>query len=468
MIADVEGRTTRRAYAKLTSNESARDFGSPMRSSSENQLRKSGRARNSVNYARFSGPDDNAMEVATPEQNQESHISPAQQTTQMAPSTPASSNSNKSTSMRNPQSRSTSRSTAPSIEKSGRPNLSWNAIVYEVLAIAKGPLTFTQLMQGIKSRYPFFKSSSQHKVLKSGLKNPLYFHEAFVKGEVINGKQTWGLLPGEFVDKKTGEVLTPQPRNPISSARRNEPVREMRHSSPVEPTPTVSHARHPRSSQPRFGREILNSPEIPDSQDAMPTTSIPQAADSRVAAEHESLIAWSTEAQEQVDTAIGTSANTSPKTDVSVHSPQPRLQGAHITGGPTSHTSLSKSPVTAGAEDQNIRKFISPIDREASAIAVQSNSLLQASQPPPPSTVPSTEESREEKSPDCPQLVATPISPVSAASPQCVPTLPEDGASTSQTSCVVPATPTPSATSIACTQMYVILSSALPVFLPFR
>ena len=188
-IADVEGRTTRRAYAKLTSNESPRDTGDLIRTSFRNQVRKSGRARNAVDYARLSTTEGNNHDAAGWEQSQLSDGSPAQAANQASPPTSASSISDRFMLMPNAASRSTSTSTATKTENLERPKQSWNAIVYEVLAIADGPLTFTQLMQGIRDLYPFFKSSIQEKVLKSGLKNPLYFHEAFIKGDIINGSK---------------------------------------------------------------------------------------------------------------------------------------------------------------------------------------------------------------------------------------------------------------------------------------
>lgn len=256
----------------MTSTKGAGDSGRVVDLASKNEVRKSGRARDAVDYARLSGSEDNAREIATPEQ--------------ISPSTSASSTANRSGPMPNRLSGSMSTSSAINTEQHERPKLSWNAIVYTVLATSETPLTPSQLMQGIKDRYPFFKSPSQDKVLESGVKNPLYFHEAFCKGEIINGKQTWGLRPGDWVDKKTGEVLTPRPRHTISSSIAPEQAHETEDRSPVDLAAKLSHSHSPRSSNPRFGREILNSPEIPDSQDAKATTSGHQEAEGPIATEH--------------------------------------------------------------------------------------------------------------------------------------------------------------------------------------
>ena len=414
-IADVEGRTTRRAYAKLTSGGSATDSGKSIGSSFEDHVRKSGRARNSRNHA------------ATVEQTGETNLSPARETNQTSTSA-----SNRSILKPDDQSRSTSASTATNAERPERPNLSWNAIVYEVLATADAPLTFTQLMQGIQNRWPFFKSSSQEKVLKSGLKNPLYFHEAFCKGNIVNGKQTWGLRPGEFIDKKTGELLTPPPRHPIGgSSSLTEQVQEVEDPSPVDLAPKVSRSHHPRSSNPRFGREILNSPEIPDSQDAIATTSSPRVAASRISAEHAPHFEEPTGSQKLADAAHDTSSSASPEMDAS-------LQKQQASFSPIITASTSRLLSAAGSEDQNIRKFVGPM----------------------PSITSSIGESENYSSPATFEVASTPASLAHALSPMYGPALSADGAgaATSETSQIIPATLTPSATPLPSMQLYVILS----------
>ena len=421
-IADVEGRTTRRAYAKLTLGESATDSGKLIGSSFEDHVRKSGRARNSRNHG------------ATLEQTGQTDLSPARETNQTSTSA-----SNRSTLKPDDQSRSTSASTATNAERPERPILSWNAIVYEVLATADAPLTFTQLMQGIQNRWPFFKSSSQEKVLKSGLKNPLYFHEAFCKGDIVNGKQTWGLRPGEFIDKKTGELLTPPPRHPIGgSSSLTEQVQEVEDPSPVDLAPKVSRAHRPRSSNPRFGREILNSPEIPDSQDAVATISSPRVAASRISAEHAPYSEEPTGSQKLADAAHDTSSSASPETDASLN----KLQASFSTMN-TSSTSRYLS--AAGSEDQSIRKFVGPLQvAPQRALSITS----------------SIGESENHSSPATFQVASTPASLAHALSPMYGPALSADGAgaATSETAHIIPATPTPSATPLPSMQLYVILS----------
>lgn len=454
-IADVEGRTTRRAYAKLTSNESPRDTENLIRSSFRNQLRKSGRARNAVDYARLSTTEGNSFDATEREQSQQSDGSPAQAENQASP-TSASSISETSMLMPNAASRSTFTSTATKTEQFERPKQSWNAIVYEVLATADGPLTFTQLMQGIRKLYPFFKSPSQEKVLKSGLKNPLYFHEAFIKGDIINGKQTWGLKPGEFIDKKTGELLTPQPRNPIRSPKSSPQVLEVEEPSSVEVTPKVSNSHRPRTSNPRFGREILNSPEIPDSQDPIPTPSSPQGAVSRVAAEHRLRLEEPTGTQKAANAEQDTLPPASPEVGVSVRASPPRSQWPATVGSPAKSTSNGRVPIAAAVEDKGIRKIIGPIDHEISAKSMQSFKALQAVQPRTVS-IPSSIEGSENHNGLAAtfQVASTPIP--QTASPKHAPARSADGAARSQTPETIPATLTTSVTYLPDTQLYVIL-----------
>ena len=453
-IADVEGRTTRRAYAKLTSNESTRDPRNLIRSSFRNRVRKSSRPRNAVDYARLSTTEGNNDDVTEREQSQQSDGSSVQAENQASPTTLASPITDRATLISNAASRSSFMSTATKIEQVERPKQSWNAIVYEVLATADGPLTFTQLMQGIRNLYPFFKSPFQEKVLKSGLKNPLYFHEAFIKGDIINGKQTWGLKPGEFIDKKTGELLTPPPRNPIRSPRSSPQVIEMEEPSSVEVTPKASNSHRPRTSNPRFGREILNSPEIPDSQDPMPTPSSPQGAVSRVAAEHQLRLEEPTETPKSADAEKDTLPSASPEVGVSVQASPTRSQWRATVESPAKSISNGRVPIAAAVEDKGIRKIIDPIDHEISAKSIQSFKALQAAQQRPVS-IPSSIEGGENHN----GLAATfqvASTPIQALSPKHAPARSTDGATRSPTPETIPATLTTSVTYSPDTQLYVI------------
>lgn len=475
-IADLEGRTTRRAYAKMTSGEGAGDSGNTLALSPGKEVRKSGRARNTVDYTRLSGPENNDRGIATSEQIEEGRMSPAQRSDQMSPSTSASSTSIVSTLLPDNPSRSTSTSTATNTEQHERPNRSWNAIVYEILATSDIPLTFPQLVQSIKNRYPFFNSSSQDKVLKSGPKNPLYFHEAFCRAEVVNGKQTWALKPGRFVDKKTGEVLTPQPRYTISSPRIAEQVREAEDRNPGDVTSKPSHPHNPRSSIPRFGREILNSPEIPDSQDVRAITSSPQETNSRIATEHPPHLEYPYQhsppsvrypTHELSDAADGTSAVASDRGSLSSQIPQPHLQWATTTGSPMSSTPTSKSPIAAGTKLQGILKLIDTVDRNSSATGAQSLSAFQAVEPhrssisSSPSMASSTGENGNGSISTITQPPSISIPLVRTVSPTQVPTLSESRAVISHPPPYAPTPATPSVTNLASMQLYVIL------FLPF-
>ena len=464
-IADVEGRTTRRAYAKMTSKEDARDSSTPIGRTSRNEVRKSGRARNAVDYTRLLGSENNDRGIDPPEQIEERGTTPAQETNPISPSTSASSTSNRSTSMPEHPSRPSSTSTAMNTEQPERPNKSWNAIVYEVLATSETPLTFPQLVQEVKNRYPFFNSPSQVKVLKSGPKNPLYFHEAFCKGGTVNGKQTWALKPGQFVDKKTGEVLTPQPRYTVASPGLAEQARETEHRSPSSSVSRPSQSYNPRSSNPRFGREILNSPEIPDSQDERATTPRPQESDGRVVPEHvphlespdqHTSATVKYQAHELAGAADGTSANAFIAINSSGHTPQPRLQWATTTGSPKNMTSNGSSPIAAAPKTQNPQNLKGAGDHEASEVAARPLSALQAAQPSTPSIPSFTGESIHDSNFTPLKAVSVSIQPTHAV-PPLVPAILGDSAATPQTTSITPAALKPSVTPLACTQQYVIL-----------
>ena len=113
--------------------------------------------------------------------------------------------------------RSTSASTLPQqdpeAEQLTRPNLSWNAIVYGVLAHSQKPtLTLPEIIEGVKERHPFFRSKQQAETVKSSTRNPLYCrHPAFYKETRPDESVAWGLKPGQFLDKKTKRILTPGP-----------------------------------------------------------------------------------------------------------------------------------------------------------------------------------------------------------------------------------------------------------------
>lgn len=500
VTAGSEGRTTRRAYAKMTSKHEAKDSGHLVGLSPGNEVRKSGRARNAVDYTGLLGSQDNAGEVAAPEQTEEGERPPIPKTTQRPPSTPASSTPTRPALMPDHPSRPVPTPTAMNTEQHERPNLSWNAIVYEILANSETPLTFPQLVQRIRDRYPFFKSSSQDKILESGTKNPLYFHEAFCKGEIVNGKQTWGLKPGEFVDKKTGEVLTPRPRHTISSPGTAEQVHEKQAQSPGPLTSKLSQIHNHRSSNPRFGREILNSPEIPDSQDAKAATSSPQGEESleqgeagwamssqEVNALRGSLPAedlfspffsrkgdgpTATEhaphlesfhqdvppfvrnrAHELADAADGTSAFAFVGTGVSDEAPQPNFQGANTTRSTIKTTSISESPMAARVNLQNDQNFIGAIDHEASATAEHSSSAVQAPQSRTSPIPLSTGESEHGSGPTIIQAAPTPVPTVHAVSATGVPNLLGDCAAESQTPSIALAAPKPSVAPVTCTQL---------------
>ena len=469
--ADVPGRTTRRAFAKLTSTDNARDSRNLMRSALENQVRKSGRARNSVNYAALSASEDLTGDAAASQLDLQTENSAARPATQMSPSTSASSLSNRSTLMPDATRRSTSTSfatNAEQLDQLDRPKLSWNAIVYKVLALADGPLSFTQLTQDIKDQFPFFQDASQEKVLKSGLKNPLYFHEAFCKGGMINGKQTWGLRPGVFVDKKTGDVLTPQPRNPIISPGDTVQVHGKGTSTPVQVTPKVSQpfhphssdsrssnsrVSHPRSSNPRFGREILNSPEIPDSQGARPPTPSPQEYGNNLDGEHAPHFEEPTGVHEPAGGEQSSLAVLSAEASDSIQSLQNLSQRQNPAGGFVNTTSISETQTLAGGEDESIRDSISSNGHGAAVKEGPSMSILQTAEPSPP-PVPSSAENGEvyNNSPTS-QFVPAPIEREPEISTTISSNLPENDAPALPEAQLIPPTPTPDTCLIPCSQL---------------
>ena len=445
----LEGRTTRRAYAKLTSDESGGDFSQLVGVSSGDRVRKPGPARNAVDYPRLPGPEDNAREIAPPKQIEQDDTSSAQVTKQISPSTSATSTSDRSTLMPDHPSRSTSTSTAMITEQPERPKLSWNAIVYDILATADLPMTFPQLMQGIRERYPFFKSPSQDKVLNSGVKNPLYFHEAFCKGEIIDGKQTWGLKAGEFVDKKTGKVLTPQPRHTISSPSLPEPVHETEHHNPVDFTSELSHPFNPRSGNPRFGREILNSPEIPDSQDAKATISSPLEVDGRTATDHAVHLEEHTGAQVLANAADGTSAIAFVGTSPSDQSSHSSFQWPTTNFSPINSSSAGTSPTAACTKVQRTQNLTNRIDLEAPPIAAHPTGALPAAHPLTSSIPSSTGESGHDSSSNNTQVASKSVPLVRAVSPTYVPSSLGDRAAFSQAPSATPAAPVLSVASLA-------------------
>ena len=454
--AGSEGRTTRRAYAKLTSGGPAGDSRNFVDLSPGNEVRKSGRARNAVDYSRLSGSENNAREIATPRQTDEGLNLPPEGTQQGFPSNSVSSNSsasstsNGSTSMADHPSRSTSTSTAANIEQPERPNLSWNSIVYGILASSDTPLTFHQLVQGIKERYPYFNNSSQVSILKSGPKNPLYFHEAFCKGEIVNGMQTWKLKPGEFIDKKTGEVMTPRPRQPNSSSRPADQAREVEDPSPSKSTSKPSPASNPRSSNPRFGREILNSPEIPDSQEVKASTPAPQETDMPVATEQVSHPEETTGAQEIPSTADDTSTNADVATSLP-DQPQPRFPWATTSFNPINATSARLFSAAATATFQSVQSSMRATDDAVSATAAQSSSAVQGQQPSASSFSSSMD---GENTSTTPQTALTSLPLAHAISTATVPTTIGDRPATPQ-SASNPGVSSPPVTSIPCTQLYV-------------
>lgn len=468
-IANLDGRTTRRALAKMTSGGEAVVSGRGVALSSGKEVRKSGRARNTVDYTRASVPENNHHEIATQEQVEEGRMSPIQTTNQASPSTSSSSTSIRSTLLPDNPSRSTSTSTATNTEQHERPNRSWNSIVYEILATSNKPLTFPQIVQTIKGRYPFFNSSSQDKVLKSGPKNPLYFHEAFCRAEIVKGKQAWALKPGTFVDKKTGEVLTPQPRFTIPPSRIAEPVRQAEDRNPGNVTAKSPQSFNPRSSIPRFGREILNSPELPDSQDARAITSSPQTTDSRVPTEHPPHLEQpyqhtpptvQTPAHEITSAVDGASANVSDEASPSSRTPQPHLQWASINGSPMNTTTYGQPLVAAGAKLQGILKLVDAVDYKPPGTGTPSITASQALQPQrssvslSPSIASSTGEKWNGSNSTTTQPASTSVLLADAESPTHIPTSSESRTATSQP----PAAATPSVTTLPSMQLYVIFS----------
>lgn len=401
-------------------------------------------------------------------------MSPVQRANEMSPSTSVSSTSSRSTLLPNNPSRSTSKSTATNTEQSERPNRSWNAIVYEILATSDGPLTFPQLVQSIKNRYPFFNSSSQDKVLKSGPKNPLYFHEAFCRDEVVNGKQAWALKPGEFLDKKTGEVLTPQPRYTVSSPRNTQQTYEAEDWTPGDSTLRSSHSFNPGSSIPRFGREILNSPEIPDSQDAGVITPSPQEKDSRIVTEQSPHLEHAYQqtppivrniANEVTDAAESAFAAVSNGASPSGRSPQSHLQRATTNGSSTSTTPYGQSPVAAGAKSQSILQRVDTVDYKPSGTGSHSPTAFQASQPfgsstttsSSPSIISSTGENGNGSNSITTQPASTSTPPVHAVSPTQVTTSLEGRAAISELPAFTPAAAKPSVTTLPSMLLYVAL-----------
>ena len=412
-----------------------------------------------MDYSRLSGSENNTREIATPRQTDSLNL-PAEGTQQGFPSNSVSSNSsasstsNGSTSLADHPSRSTSTSTAVNTEQPERPNLSWNSIVYGILASSDKPLTFHQLVQGIKDRYPYFNNSSQVSILKSGPKNPLYFHEAFCKGEIVNGAQTWTLKPGEFIDKKTGEVMTPRPQIPNSSSKPADQAREVEDDTPSKSTSKPSPASNPRSSNPRFGREILNSPEIPDSQEVKASTPAPQETDIPVATEQASHVEETTGAQEIASTPDDASTNAVVATSVPDQPSQPRFPWATTSFNPINATPARIFSAAASATFQSVQNSMRATDDAVSATAAQSSSAVQSQQPVSSFSSSIGIGGHNEDSSTI-QTGSTSLPLAQAISTATVPSTIEDRTPTPQSASITPGVSSPPVTSIPCTQLYV-------------
>lgn len=171
---------------------------------------------------------------------------------QRTPSTLDSSVSHGSTPVPGEATRSTSASTVPhqadpKPEQLSRPKMSWNAIVYEVFTNSTlKELTLAEVQQGVKDRFPFFGLPENVRTLESSPRNPLYMHPSFYKTQRADGKIAWGILPGEFLDKKTGKVLNPGANPATDSIESTKPSANSQHD--IEQTPSTPHLQTPPAS----------------------------------------------------------------------------------------------------------------------------------------------------------------------------------------------------------------------------
>ena len=101
------------------------------------------------------------------------------------------------------------------------------------------------------------------------------------------------------------------------------------------------------------------------------------------------------------DAANDTSSSASPEMDVSLPMLQPSFN-------PINTTSASRFLIAPGVEDQNFRKFVGPIDREASAKTAYSISAFQVAPQRAPSIASSVGESENHSSPATFQVASTP------------------------------------------------------------
>ncbi len=171
-------------------------------------------------------------------------LSPKQRT----PSTLESSMSHGSTPVPGQVTRSTSASTMPhqadpDPEQLTRPKLSWNAIVYEVFVNSTIPeMTLPEIQQGVKDLFPYYALPENGKTLESSPRNPLYNHPSFLKTVRDDGKIAWSLIPGDFLDKKTGKVLNavPSVKYTETSAKTTEDDVDHTLSTPHLQTPPAS------------------------------------------------------------------------------------------------------------------------------------------------------------------------------------------------------------------------------------
>lgn len=215
--------------------------------------------------------DTQARGISIPGNMAKPAVPSTPQNTGRRPST-ATSSSNRSTVAPEQPTRSTSRSTVPrevdaaiaqpSPDMLTKPKKTWNAIVYDVVFHGTHPgkptMTYHEIVQGVRDRYPYFTNPGQSKTLESSPRNPLYSHPVFYKRELPNGSMSWGLNNDKpYIDRKTNAVLNANaPQIPVASVEVSDEAAEVpeqaRQASTLEDTSeeeevqAVSPKSHPR------------------------------------------------------------------------------------------------------------------------------------------------------------------------------------------------------------------------------
>lgn len=246
-----------------------------------NSNRRSNRKRTIPNYSTFLGPElDEDPPTTIPST---SHRAAKRQKTTSTIDSPM---TQQSTPAADQTTRSTSASTTLqpifTPEQLLRPKLSWTMIVYEVLANAKTQtLSLAEIIEGVKDRFPYFRSEDQALTLKSSTRNPIYKHPAFYRFLRPDGTMACGLNPGDHYDVKSNKLLTAGSPN----ANNTPSVKDSEHSTSSDHQQAIAHSNAPGSDLHRSGQNNAvesASHDAIDSENAITSKSLHQPPNANI------------------------------------------------------------------------------------------------------------------------------------------------------------------------------------------